>query len=99
MEKIYEHANDLHVAAYQVYAKKADKYAYADAAFTKKLTAEELKNAFIKGSVVTDADGVIYQPISCKEVKGVVTVTYVTTDASSAAKLATVETEAVAEEG
>lgn len=97
MDKIYEHANDLHVRAYIAYVKKGDKYAYADAEYQKKITTSDLANAFKKGLLVV-AEGVTYVPTSCKVDKGVATVTYVTADASTptTAKLATIETEAEA---
>lgn len=93
MEKIYENADDLHVEVVRVYAKASDAYAYADAAFTTKISADDLKNAFIKGMVVVDGAGIEYKPISCKVASDVATVTYVTTDSTTAttAKLATVK--------
>lgn len=95
MEKIFEHANDLHVRAVKVYAKANDTFAYADAAYTTKISADDLHNAFVKGMVVVDKDNVEYKPISCKVASGVCTVTYATTDSSAAtsAKLATVKSE------
>ena len=95
MEKIYEHADDLHVRVRKVYAKTSDPYAYADAKFTVKISASDLRNAFLKGMIVVDAAGVEYKPISCKVVSNVATITYVTTDPSTAttAKLATVKSE------
>ena len=95
MEKIYEHADDLHVRVRKVYAKASDAYAYADAEFTTKISATNLHNAFLKGMIVVDSAGVEYKPISCKVVSGVTTITYATTDTSTttAAKLATVKSE------
>lgn len=95
MERIFEHAKDLHVRAVKVYAKANDTYAYADAAYTTKISADDLHDAFVKGMVVVDKDGVEYKPISCKVASGTTTVTYATTDTSSAttAKLATVKSE------
>lgn len=99
MDKIYEQAKDLHVAAYIAYVKKGDKYAYTDAECQKKFTTSELADAFKKGLLVI-AEGVTYTPTSCKVEKNVATVTYVTADASTptTAKLATIETEAEAAE-
>ena len=93
MERIFEQAKDLHVVAIKVYAKSGDAYAYADAKYQVKFTADELHDAFLKGLVVVDAVGVEYWPISCKVASGVTTVTYATTDSSAAttAKLATVK--------
>ena len=50
--------------------------------------------------LVVDTAGVMYRPISCKNVSDTVTVTYVTTDTTSAttAKLATVKAEPAAKE-
>lgn len=93
MEKIYERSEDLNVRAIKVFAKTSDPYAYADQAFTTKISADELQNAFIKGMIVVDSARVIYKPISCKVANDVATVTYATTDTSSTttAKLATVK--------
>lgn len=91
MEKTYINSDDINVAARKVYA-KADGFAYAESAFKTKITAEELEDAFVKGMIIV-ADGVQYKPISCKVASKVATVTYVTTDATTAttAKLATVK--------
>lgn len=95
MDKIFIDAKDLHVCAYKVYAKNSDPYAYADTAFTTKISSDELHNAFIKGMVVVGQDGVEYLPVSCKVAGSVTTITYATTDSSAAttAKLATVKSE------
>ena len=93
MEKIHDHVDDLYVRALKAYA-KSDGVAYAEAAYTTKLTADELHNAFIKGMLlIVDSTGVEYKPISCKVASNVATVTYVTTYSSVAttAKLATVK--------
>ena len=93
MERIFEQAKDLHVVAIKVYAKSGDAYAYADAKYQVKFTADELHDAFLKGLIVVDAAGVEYWPISCKVASGAPTVTYATPDTSAAAtaKLATVK--------
>lgn len=92
MEKIYINANDRNVAARRVYA-KADGIGYAEEDFKTKITADELRDAFIKGLVIVDTAGVEYLPVSCKVASNVATVTYVTTDSTTAttAKLATVK--------
>ena len=92
MEKIYINANDRNVAARRVYV-KADGIGYAEEDFKTKITADELRDAFIKGLVIVDTAGVEYLPVSCKVASNVATVTYVTTDSTTAttAKLATVK--------
>lgn len=58
IEKIYEQAKDQYVAATIIYAKPSgdlsivDGYAYIDSECTKKFKTSELKEAFIKGSLV-----------------------------------------------
>lgn len=84
MEKIYEHSDDLHVKALKVYAKASDEFGYVDAACEVKVTANELHNAFIKGMIIVDAEGVKYKPVSCKLEDSVVTVMYVTAGPSIA---------------
>jgi hypothetical protein len=83
MDKIYEHADDLHVRAIKIYAKAADVYAYSDAAKTLKIDAATLQDLFIKGCVV-DAAGILYRPVSFKVASTVGTLTYVTTDGTTA---------------
>ena len=92
MEKIYINANDRNVAARRVYV-KADGIGYIEEDFKTKITADELRDAFIKGLVIVDTAGVEYLPVSCKVASNVATVTYVTTDSKTAttAKLATVK--------
>lgn len=95
MEKVYIDADDTNVAVRKVYTKAADAFAYADKECKIKISEGDLHDAFIKGMVVVDSAGVEYLPISCKVASDVATVTYATTDASSAtsAKLATVKSE------
>ena len=92
MEKIYINANDRNVAARRVYV-KADGIGYREEYFKTKITADELRDAFIKGLVIVDTAGVEYLPVSCKVASNVATITYVTTDSTTAttAKLATVK--------
>ena len=94
MEKMYIDADDRNVALRKVYA-KADGVAYVDSALKVKATPEELEDAFYKGLIVIDTAKVMYRPISCKITSGTVTVTYATTDTTTAttAKLATVKAE------
>lgn len=89
MKKIYMNASDVHVATRQVYAKASDAYAYADAEYTTKISADELHDAFIKGMIIVDA-GVEYKPTSCKVASDVATISYVKVG-SSAPEIATVK--------
>ena len=92
-------ADDRNVAARKIYA-KADGVAYIDKTLKVKATPAELEDAYIKGMLVVDTAGVMYRPISCKNASETVTVTYVTTDTTSAttAKLVTVKAETAAKE-
>ena len=92
MDKIYERLEDVHVNARKVYAKSSDAFAYIDKECKVKATADDLCEAFRRGLIVVDS-GVEYLAISCKVASGTATVTYVTTDSSTAttAKLATVK--------
>lgn len=96
MEKMFINADDTNVAVRKVYA-KADGVAYVDSALKTKATPDELEDAFYKGMIVIDTAKNMYRPISCKVASGTVTVTYATTDTSTAttAKLATVKAEPV----
>lgn len=94
MEKIYINSDDQNVAVRKVYVKASDTFAYADAEFKTKISAEDLRDAFIKGMIIVAAD-VEYLPVSCKVASNIATITYVTTDSSSTttAKLATIKSE------
>lgn len=61
MEKIYIDFKDENVAKYVLYAD--DTYLYLDADKTKKASAEEVVDTFIKG-VFVDVDGVKFIPVS-----------------------------------
>lgn len=61
MEKIYIDFKDENVAKYVLYAD--DTYLYLDANKTKKASAEEVVDTFIKG-VFVDVDGIKYIPVS-----------------------------------
>lgn len=95
MDKIFMNSTDTNVAARKVYTKAADTFAYSDADCTKKISAADLQDTFIKGMIIVDATGIQYLPVSCEIKKNVATVTYVTTDSatSTTAKLATVKSE------
>lgn len=94
MENIHINSDDVNVAARKVYV-KTDGYAYEEKDCKTKIGCEELHDAFIKGMLIVDAAGVEYKPVSCSVVKNVATITYVTTDSSTAttAKLATAKSE------
>jgi len=95
VEKVWNNSEDVNVAVRKVYAKASDAYGYIDSECKTKVKAEELENAFIKGLIVVGSDGTIYKPISCKVASKVATVTYATTDSTTAtsAKLATIKSE------
>ena len=61
MDKIYEHANDLHVVATKIYATSDSAHAYKNTECTEMFTASELKDAFIKGALIYQ-DGFVYNP-------------------------------------
>lgn len=90
MERIYEDANDQHVVGTFVYVKTGK--AYSDDECKVGIVAEALKDIFYKGAVIVDTKKE-YKPVSMTETSGTVTLTYVTTDSSTAttAKLATVQ--------
>lgn len=93
MERIFIDSDDRNVAVRKVFTKAADTFAYIDKECKTKATADELHDAFIKGLVIVGTDDTEYLPIHCKVASKVATVTYVTTDSSTAttAKLATVK--------
>lgn len=95
MDKIFMNSTDTNVAVRKIYTKAADTFAYADADCTKKISAADLQDTFIKGMIIVDAKGIQYLPVSCEVKNNVATVTYVTTDSttSTTAKLATVKSE------
>lgn len=90
MERIYEDANDQHIVGTFVYVKTGK--AYSDEECKVGVAADDLKNLFYKGVVIVDTKKE-YKPVAMTETSGTVTLTYVTTDSSTAttAKLATVQ--------
>lgn len=94
IEKIRPVSDDVNVAVRKVYGKANDAYAYYDSACKNKVTCADLQDAYIKGLMI-DVTGTLYKPISCAVSGNVATVTYVTTDSSTAttAKLATVKSD------
>ena len=97
MDRVFHHDDTMYEAATKVYA-KTDGFAYLESDFKTKVPTDVMEDLFVRGMIVVDSTGVMYKPISCKTASGVATVTYVTTDSSTAttAKLATVKSEAVA---
>lgn len=64
MDKIYEQAKDLHVVCTIIYGNgDVAGFAYKDSECTIMYTAEELKEAFVKGALVSIND-VLYKPLS-----------------------------------
>lgn len=83
MDRIYEDAKDVHVRAICVYGKASDTAAYVDSACTEKFKTSDLKEAFLKGTVIV-IGGEYYKPISFVVNSSVGKVTYVTADKSTA---------------
>lgn len=81
--KIYEHANEQHVRAIVIYAVGSDGKAYKDAAGSEQFKNSELKNAFIKGCVIS-ISGVLYTALNYYEKSKAGTVTYVKADTTTA---------------
>ena len=94
MDKIFEHADDLHVVARVAYASSAHQYAYANADFSTKIKAATLVDMFAKGMIIVDG-AEKYKPVSVAVTSGVAKVTYVKADATTAttAVLATLVSE------
>ena len=97
MDRVFHHDYTMYEAATKVYA-KTDGFAYFESDFKTKVPTPVMEDVFVRGMLVVDSTGVMYKPISCKTASGVATVTYVTTDSTTAttAKLATVKSEAIA---
>lgn len=83
MDKIFEHANDVHVRATYIYKKDSDTAAYVDAAGTVKFKTSELKDAFLKGAVI-NISGKLYKPVSYSEASKVGSVAYIVPNATTA---------------
>lgn len=84
MDKIYQDANDQHVAAVIIYKKAAQTKAYADADCTVQLTTAELKDAFIKGAVIKLEDGAFVKPIKYDETTSIGSVYYIKPNGATA---------------
>lgn len=88
MEKIYNDAKDEHVAKYVMFEDSG--YLFVDSDKEVKASAEEVKDAFIKGMVI-DVSGDLFVPISISHTDGnkrnsvaYETVTFVKADTSTA---------------
>ena len=55
MDKVFEHANDLHVRAIYIYKKESDTAAYVDAGYTVKFKTSALKMLSSKAQLSTQA--------------------------------------------
>jgi hypothetical protein len=91
MKRIFHHDDTMYEAATKVFT-KTDGYAYFEEEYKTKVPADVLEDLFVRGLIVVDS-GVMYKPVSFKVANKVATVTYVTTDTTTAttAKLATVK--------
>ena len=94
MERIYEDANDQHIVGTFIYVKTGK--AYSDTDCKVGVTAEMLKDLYYKGVVIVD-NKKEYKPVAMNEASGTVTLTYVTADTPTTAKLATVQSVAAEE--
>ena len=83
MDKVFEHANDLHVRAIYVYKKASETAAYVDSAFSVKFKTSELKDAFLKGAVI-NVSGKLYKPVGYSEASNVGSVTYIVPNGTTA---------------
>lgn len=96
MEKIFEHANDLHVRAIVIYKKASDTAAYVDENYTVKFKTSELKNAFLKGAVI-NVSGAYSKPIGYSEASNVGSVTYIVPNSTTATSADIAKLSAVAD--
>lgn len=78
--KVYEHANDLHVRATVVYVKSSA--AYSDSECKKKMTTSQLKNAFLKRCIISD-NSKLYQPLVYSEADKIGKIEYATVSTSA----------------
>ena len=83
MNKVFERYEDQHVRRTLVYVLANDVYAYADPEGDTKIDANTLRDLFLKGIAVVDAE-VVYSPVSFSVDEGVATLTYVKTDGTTA---------------
>ena len=90
MDRIFHHDDTMYEAATKVYA-KTDGYAYLESDFKTKISADVMKDLFVRGMLIVDSNGVMYKPISFKVASKVGIVTYAKTNGttSTQADLAT----------
>lgn len=85
MDKIYDQAKDKNVAALVIYGKSGESspVAYADSAFTIKMTTSQLKDAFEKRAII-NISGALYVPISLAIASNVAAVKYIVPNGTTA---------------
>lgn len=83
MSKVYERYEDLHVRKTYIYAKANDVYAYEDSDKKVKISADDLRNLFLKGVVILDGT-TEYLPTSYVISSEVGTMSYVKADTTTA---------------
>lgn len=95
MDRIYQDAKDKYVSAVCVYGNGTDTFAYMDSTYKTKFKTSDLKEAFIKGSIVIIKDA-YYTPVNYGVKESAGFVTYVKADSSTAttAVLGTLSAEA-----
>ena len=100
MSKVYERYEDLHVRKTYLYVKADDVYAYADSDKKVKISADDLRDLFLKGAVILDGT-TEYLPTSYVISSNVGTMTYVKADTTTAstAVLATLKSKEYTAEG
>ena len=84
MSRVYERYEDLHVRKTYIYVKADDVYAYEDSEKKVKISADDLRNLFLKGAVILDGT-TEYLPTSYVISSEVGTMTYVKADTTTAA--------------
>lgn len=82
MTKIYKDAKDVPVAVTVIYTD--DGKAYADAACEEQFTTSELKDAFVKGALISIEDVGLVSPFQYSEDEGVGSVSYITPNGTTA---------------
>jgi len=83
MSKVYERYEDLHVRKTYIYVKADDVYAYEDSDKKVKISADDLRDLFLKGAVIVDGT-TEYLPTSYVISSEVGTMTYVKADTTTA---------------
>jgi hypothetical protein len=85
MDKFFQRAEDKNVAAVAIYEKSGETKAYKDAACTQQFYTSELKNAFIKGSIIVLASSAGYViPVKYAESSSVGSVYYIKPNSTTA---------------